>query len=159
MIDYYAGIGSRITPENICSFFIELAKWLESRGLGMRSGGAVGADKAFADGVIDPAHRTIYRAWHATPEAIAYASKFHPKWDKCSGHAKALHGRNAMIVLGEKLNQPAKFVVCWSANESYGGTSMGIKIARDNDIPVYNACGWDKKLDEFYRLLEPHLAA
>lgn len=43
----YAGIGSRETPIEIQKSMYKVAKWLESKGYILRSGEALGADKAF----------------------------------------------------------------------------------------------------------------
>ena len=53
MTKYYAGIGSRETPEDVCGRMTKLASILERKGYTLRSGGAVGADTAFAGGVVD----------------------------------------------------------------------------------------------------------
>lgn len=158
MLNFYAGIGSRRTPLEVCQFFTVLAAWLESRGLILRSGGADGADTAFQDGVTDQDCRRIYRPRIATPEAISMAKSFHPAWEACTEFAKRLHGRNSMIILGQDLKTPAKFVVCWTANENRGGTSLGLRIARANDIPVFNVHK-EKKLEYLYEKLGVLLAA
>jgi len=132
---YYAGIGSRKTPKNICTIMSSLAAKLSNSNYILRSGGAGGADTAFENGSEDS---IIYRPKDATGDSIKLASKFHPAWDMCNGYVRKLHGRNAQIILGDSLKDPAEFVICWSANESAGGTSIGIKIARAHDIPVYN---------------------
>ena len=53
-----------------------------------------------------------------------------------------MHGRNAQIILGLKLNVPASVVYCWApinkANKAIGGTGMGIRIAEHYTIPVKN---------------------
>ena len=47
---YYAGIGSRETPQEFLEFFVKLARFLYSKGYTLRSGGADGSDKAFEIG-------------------------------------------------------------------------------------------------------------
>ena len=135
---FYAGIGSRLTPADICDKLTLLASHLEKLGYVLRSGGAGGADTAFEKGVVEPKNKVIWKAQHATYKAIEFASAYHPAWQFCSDYARKLHGRNAMIILGEELNEPTKLVVCWSPSDDYGGTAMGIKIAKAHNIPVFN---------------------
>lgn len=47
----YAGIGSRETPTEVQNVMSKAAKWLESKGYALRSGGANGADFAFEKGL------------------------------------------------------------------------------------------------------------
>ena len=131
----YAGIGSRSTPVEQCERIINLAKELDSKGFMLRSGGAKGADTAFAKGSTK---REIFRPEHATLPSIQLASTIHPAWHNCSDYAQKLHGRNMMIVLGHSLEAPADFVICWSADENVGGTSMGLRLARMRGIKVFN---------------------
>ena len=133
---YYAGIGSRKTPDDMLGLMYCIAQDLEDAGYTLRSGGAEGADASFEKGVTY--NKEIFRPRHANDEAISLASNFHPAWGNCNDHVRKLHGRNAQIVMGKNLDKPVEFLICWSPNENYGGTSMGIKIARANNIPVYN---------------------
>lgn len=142
---YYSGIGSRQTPQDIINNMTLIAAALDARGYILRSGGAKGADKAFETGAKQS---IILRPEHATNEARAIAASFHPAWDKCNAYVRNLHGRNAQIILGEELDKPAEFVLCWTPNETRGGTSLGIKIARHNNIPIYNFAV-ELKLEEF----------
>jgi predicted Rossmann fold nucleotide-binding protein DprA/Smf involved in DNA uptake len=135
---FYAGIGSRIIPPDICDNITLLAGRLEKKGYTLRSGGAKGTDTAFAKGVVDSINKTIYRARDATEQGIAVASQYHPAWDNCNDYAQSLHGRNAMIILGYSLKTPVAFVVCWTLDESRGGTALGLSIARKQNIPVFN---------------------
>ncbi len=133
---YYAGIGSRQTPDEILFQMELIALLLYSRNYVLRSGGAKGADSAFAKGTKS---RHIYYASDATDDSIALSSKYHPAWNRCSDYVKQLHGRNSMIILGVKLDTPVEFVVCWTpTGEATGGTGLGIRIARAYNIPVYN---------------------
>lgn len=133
---WYAGIGSRRTPPEVLRIMSELANALHRSGYVLRSGGADGADKAFERG--DP-NAVVLRPKHATQEAMAEASKHHPRWDLCKPYVRQLHGRNAQIILGHNLEEPADFVVCWTdAPPQRGGTQLGLSIARAYGIPVYN---------------------
>jgi len=138
MKKYYAGIGSRQTPPDILELMEQVALALEKQGYELRSGGAEGADTAFAKSV-DHNNKEIWRPVHATQKAINVAAQHHPAWHHCKPYVRKLHGRNAQIVLGYELNEPVEFVVCWTyKGNKQGGTALGIRIAESHGIPVYN---------------------
>lgn len=139
---FYAGIGSRQTPEDVLVRMTKMAEWLSGKNFILRSGGAIGADRAFEGGAKK---KEVFFADAATKESIQLASKFHPAWDRCNNYIKKLHGRNAMIILGESLNSPVAFVVCWTPNgKVVGGTGLGIRIAESYQIPIYNFYNLDR---------------
>ena len=75
----------------------------------------------------------------ATKESMLHAAKFHPAWNKLNLIAKKLHGRNSMIIMGEKLDNPVDFVLCYTTDgKASGGTGQGIRIANYYNIPVFN---------------------
>jgi hypothetical protein len=114
----------------------------------LRSGGAEGADRAFAAKLPDEA-MVIYRPEDATPAAIKLASTLHPAWRLCDDYARKLHGRNCMIILGPDLDDPVKFVLCWhDPFKTRGGTLLGMGLAAQRGIPVYNLA-----VPSHYRLL------
>lgn len=139
MRKYYAGIGSRETPGPILERMTNFGRRLHDLGYILRSGGAEGADTAFEDG---EGEKVILKADDATLQAIEVARAYHPAWEKCNWHAKKLHGRNAMIILGDDINDEdmwVKFVLCWTPPDvPYGGTKLGMRIAKDFGIPVFN---------------------
>lgn len=134
----YAGIGSRETPHDTLEVMKRIGAHYAYHDYILRSGGAKGADQAFEFHV--PAHlKQIFYARDATAEAIQYASHFHPAWDRCNEYARQLHGRNAMIILGATLDRPVDAVVCWTKDGTdVGGTGLGMRIAKANDIQIYN---------------------
>lgn len=136
---FYAGIGSRETPEPIQLQMQSIAMQLAMRGYVLRSGAAIGADKAFEKGCDALAGPKVIRcATHWQP-AIDHAQRYHPAWEKCTDAAKALHGRNSLIMLGDDLDLPVRFVVCWTpGGEVTGGTGQALRIAADYSIPVFN---------------------
>lgn len=109
MTKFYAGIGSRETPEAICRFMAQLADRLARRGYTLRSGGAHGADSAFESGVPEGFPKDIYLPWrgfngNASPlfdysdnQTVlnATASTYHPAWRHLPAAVRRLHGRNA----------------------------------------------------------------
>ena len=54
----YAGIGSRATPGAVLENMTVIATWLARRGWHLNTGGAIGADTAFAAGA--PGRRTLF---------------------------------------------------------------------------------------------------
>ena len=96
----YAGIGSRETPADICALMTQIARVLDARGMILRSGGADGADNAFAIGARI-GHREIFTPWKTfqpkagpfIPDtiplagskyelpALHLAAAYHPTWD------------------------------------------------------------------------------
>jgi hypothetical protein len=142
----YAGVGSRETPPDILARMTAIAVKASIKDWTLRSGAADGADSAFEAGAKD---KEIWLPWRGynkhfsqlivRPGAIAIASKFHPAWDRCSQGAQKLHGRNMHILLGEDLNTPVEFVVCWTKDGlASGGTGQAIRAAKHYKIPVYN---------------------
>ena len=150
----YAGIGARATPAAVLADMGVIAMWLARTGWHLSSGGADGADSAFAAG--SPAgQRTIWLPWrgysgHRGPDGrvlssaamaacMEIAAPLHPAWERCSPAVRKLHARNVAILLGERLDRPVDAVVCWSKRgEPVGGTGMGIRIAEARGIPVLN---------------------
>ena len=136
-IAYYAGIGSRETPENVLKAMHNIAVILNKLGYTLRSGGAIGADTAFESGAGNL--KSIYYANNATTQAIDLASQYHPAWHKCSAYAQKLHGRNMQILLGNTLDTPVEFIICWTPNSATtGGTGQALRYAIANDIKIYN---------------------
>ena len=150
----YAGIGARATPASVLADMTVMAGWLARTGWHLSSGGADGADSAFAGGA--PAgQRTVWLPWrgyngHRGPDCrvlspavleacIEIAAPLHPAWDRCSPAVRKLHARNAAVLLGETLDRPVDAVVAWSSQGRVeGGTGMAIRIAEVRDIPVLN---------------------
>jgi hypothetical protein len=145
---YYAGVGSRKTPVEVCDRFTKIASYLEHKGYTLRSGGADGADLAFEKGVYK--HKEIYLPWkgfnksnsifyNTSEKAVEIASKIHPAWEQCSDTAKKLHARNIHQIAGRDFVDFVDFVVCWTENGlTKGGTATAIVYARRHNIPIFN---------------------
>ena len=149
----YAGIGARSTPPSVLTAMTVMAGWLARQGWHLNSGGAAGADSAFAEGA--PAgQRTLHLPWPgyngcagpdcrvmSPPEfepCLAIAAHLHPAWDRCSPAVRKLHARNAAI-LGVSVGRPVDAVVTWTPGGTVtGGTGMAIRIATEAGIPVLN---------------------
>ena len=150
----YAGIGARATPASVLADMTVMAGWLARTGWHLSSGGADGADTAFASGA--PAgQRTIRLPWRgyngrvgpecrvlseaALGACIEIAAPLHPAWERCSPAVRKLHARNAAVLLGGALDRPVDAVVCWTVEGRVeGGTGMAIRIAQSRGIPVLN---------------------
>ena len=150
----YAGIGARATPAAVLANMTVMSEWLARTGWNLASGGADGADSAFAADA--PAgQRTIFLPWpgyngHRGPDCVALsgpelracmeiAADLHPAWDRCSRTVRKLHARNVAILLGETCDRPVDAVACWTPGGVVtGGTGLGIRIAEAHGIPVLN---------------------
>ncbi len=151
----YAGIGSRETPKEKLFLMTSLAEQLAEQDWFLRSGGANGADTAFAKGSpVDK--REIHIPWSGynlispsyspgaiipafNPEIESIAAAHHPNWDNLSQGVKKLMMRNVTIILGEDLESYAKMIICWTPNGALqGGTAQGMRVAYGFDIPVFN---------------------
>ena len=146
-VKYYAGVGSRKTPEDILEMMTKIAEGL-SRNYILRSGGADGADSAFERGAGNK--KISYIPWpgfngskekciNVSSAAMKLASEFHPGWMYLSYGARKLHARNGYQILGEGLDTPADFVICWTpGGKDVGGTGQAIRIAKANRVKVFN---------------------
>lgn len=165
---YYTGIGSRKTPKTQCEVLKSLGHCLALNSYTLRSGGAEGADTAFEDGAKQHLIRSpkqfydIYLPWdgyegrrkglnYFIPEdcppllwrkATEIAKDTHPDWNACSKGARTLHTRNVFQVLGHKLDDPSKFLICWAEVDRKGtpkgGTATAWRIAKEHNVRCFN---------------------
>ena len=155
---YYAGIGSRETPEFVCSVMSDIARFLAYNGYILRSGHAKGADQAFESG-CDRAkgNKEIYLPWkgfegsdspyfNQSQLAFDMAKKYHPRWDGLSQGARHMHARNCYQVFGIDLDRPVDFVVCWTdGGKGSGGTGQVLRIAKSGCIPILDLGVYEHK--------------
>ena len=151
----YGGIGSRDTPIPIIYKMSYIAKRLEHQFFILYTGGAEGADTAFLAGtqffkIFLPAKIHNFRTANRQDvfdcsnldnwdKALDTITKYHPNPKALSPFAKNLMSRNAYCVLGEDLQNPVDFVLCWTPNAKLvGGTAQGMRIAIDYNIPIFN---------------------
>ena len=161
-IRFYAGVGARNTPDNILQRMTSIARMMSKAGFHLRSGGATGADAAFANGTT-PGNRTQYLPWpgynnvsgrSARPlssdelrRCEEIAASLHPAWSKCTQGARKMHARNIAIVAGPDLETHVDALLCWTPNASItGGTGQAIRAARHFSVPVFNLA--DDHVDE-----------
>ena len=151
----YAGVGARKTPPAFLDVMRRIAAYLAGRGWHLHTGGANGADQAFAEG--SPVLRTVflpwpgYNGWHG-PQCVAYteasldflssiAARHHPAWERCNQRVRKLHARNVAVVFGARASgiTPTRAVVCWTeGGRVEGGTGVAIRLAESARIPVFN---------------------
>lgn len=157
---YYAGIGSRETPHEVCAEMTKLGRMLEACGFTLRSGNAPGADQAFALGVernaqiwlphdrFERQFRLLNKPNHDyrviseyDMEAITSVEVFHPAAHNLSESGCLFMARNYRQVIG--LNEPnSEFIICWTQGGlPTGGTAQAIRIAKKHNIMVVNMFG------------------
>jgi len=142
---YYAGIGARKTPGEYLTFMTEVAKKLDSLDYVLRSGGADGADTAFANGASDSKMEIYTPYQNDFPQWVneAAARQCHEfPLDNMKPYVQKLIKRNMYQILG-KNDTPVSFVVCWTPTENpyhkdAGGTRYATRFARELGIPVFN---------------------
>lgn len=165
----YAGIGSRNTPKEILNLFERMGEWLAGKGLTLRSGHAQGADLAFEKGcdngggkkeIFLPWNGFNYVLYHETgnPESVTWttvgrnayqvAEKMHPYFSGMKMGARSLMARNTYQVLGEcDINEtkPSRFILCYTpGGEGQGGTGQALRIAKELDIPIFDAGNYER---------------
>ena len=167
---YYAGIGSRATPQHVLNDMTNISRNLEQSGFVLRSGGAAGADSAFEAGIQMVENAEIYLPWCGfnkslsglyppTPDALKMAADYHPAWNRCTNAARAFHARNCHQILGRHLDDPVQFVLCWTPEGAvFGGTGQALRIAIAKDIPIFNMGGDDSWELKFNNLVEAILS-
>lgn len=159
-MDYYAGIGSRDTPDHILNIMHHIGAYLATQGWVLRSGAANGADASFEEGAIHGEGKMeIYLPWGGfnhhkselhpgkypfSDKEKQFSAKFHPAWNKCSPSARLMHQRNLRQIVGMEpihgeMVQASKFVVCWTpGGQLKGGTAQALRIATALNIPIIN---------------------
>lgn len=163
-LKYFAGIGSRSTPQFILDVMPKITEYLYGKNYILRSGGADGADSYFEKGVPLNYDKEIFLPWrnfnnNSSPYYIgsdlldqdnyllaeSIAKKFHPRWDKLNDTVKKLMTRNVFQILGPNPNDSenhSDLVVCYCPFNQYGkltgGTSQALRIAEHYNIKVYN---------------------
>lgn len=148
---FYAGIGSRQTPSEICEMMHKVAYKLAEFGWVLRSGAAEGADQAFQYGVEKycedygipcRTRQQIFLPWIGfnnfgiesdrgicwrdpvdDPRIEQIARYFHPKYEQLGRGAKKLIGRNGHQILGWFLDSPVAMVIAWTPDGSVGKTT------------------------------------
>ncbi|WP_411839943.1 macro domain-containing protein [Paracoccus sp. ME4] len=158
---FYAGIGARKTPADVLALMREVGALAADAGLGLRSGGAIGADSAFQDGAtdagsglqqifltkprrgmahgivnLDPVFKRLARNFHPAPAAIT------PDPDDPDDRRHwmlNLMSRNGCQLFGADFTNPSNAVICWTEGGLIdGGTGQAIRMANSVGMPVIN---------------------
>lgn len=155
---FYTGVGSRNTPEYVLDDLASIARRLYLLGYVLRSGGAKGADSAFAS-AVPKGRRVIYTPkdeilpW-AFWEAQRHVPENLPPFSQWKEYTRRLIARNMMQVLGMRGDSPSEFLVCWTpAGLEDGGTGYALRCATAHGVPTYNLKQEDQKT-QFYEFLE-----
>ncbi len=163
---YYAGIGSRQTPQDVLDLMAHIGARLCDDGWTLRSGGAEGADTAFYFGVTelslpgawddDRLRAEVYLPWPSFGDPARWenvkhygspahwtepiAAEVHPAWERLSQGARKLHSRNVHQIRGERTDSiVSSFVICWTPQASgSGGTGQAIRLAEAYGVPVFD---------------------
>lgn len=151
----YACTGNTECPPEILEKFDRVAKKLEELGYTVRVGGMDGIEDRIEKLVQK---KEVHLPWKGFAEkdsrftynserAFAIAKMFHPTFDSMKKGVQAFLAKNARLILGDKMNSPALFLVCWTedgvetAKEKTAKTGFGghpIAIASAVGIPVFN---------------------
>lgn len=178
---HYAGIGSRETPDDVCNLMKEIANRLKILGYTLRSGGAVGADKAFGSGTdrkivfgVDDAiveenlkKTTIEYSQDDGLFMDDFVNKFHPTPFAIGKKGWKLLRRNTLQIVQYDLQglqlPTVDFVICWTpdgsidgSKKSSGGTGQALRIASHYGIPVFNLKLGDNELFELAKLIKAY---
>lgn len=79
----------------------------------------------------------VFRPHGVIPErAFEIACKYHNHWHRCKPFVRRLMARNAQIILGGNLDEPADAVLYWMPPGGSRGTEHSLRIARGYDIRV-----------------------
>lgn len=147
------GVGSRETPLEICEEMTKIGKWARENKHTLRSGHALGADWAFEKGAQEScivflpwdsfnsylSSKAVKKTIITSRKLIEITKKFHPNFEGLKSGVIPLMERNACQVLGEKLDEQANVVICWTKDgNASGGTGQALRIAKAYKIPVFN---------------------
>lgn len=170
----YAGIGHRKgnVPTEKALLMVEIGFLLAESGYTLHSGNATGSDHYFHVGCKHgEGDAKIFLPWKRynhtqnTEDTILLPKSRFKEAYEILLHHEILHGevtgmskkffcRNVAQILGEDLNSPVDFVVCYTYNGKHeGGTGIATQLAEKLDIPIYNLFYDKYDLDFFGKLV------
>lgn len=156
---WFAGVGSRDTPEDICELMGKVSIVFYHLGYGLSSGDARGADRAFWGGALKSIHyrkigARIYlsdeyvRGRKADPSNFFYNAQRFQSFEKAKQMAFEargsfhgldewginLHTRNVMQIHGASLQDKVEYLVYWAipvgkVERVRGGTNTSLQLA------------------------------
>jgi hypothetical protein len=130
----------------------------------LRSGGAPGADSAFETGCdLVNGHKRIFLPWKGfnnnkselfgvSTKCVNIARKLISGFDNRKYGAQLLTARNVYQVMGNTLQEPTDFIVCYC--DGTGGTANTLKIAKHFGIKhIFNYYNHLKNLNRIKDLI------
>lgn len=155
-MNYYTGIGSRTLPDGAEDFITELATYMQSQGVILRSGDDYGADTAFQAGAGD-----LFETWvpwrgfakgpnrslnsqymFNTARNFLITSGIIPWFDRMTPASQKFHARNYRQIIGEdELFISKACFYCAPINddgEPMGGTRTAVLVAKHFGVPTFN---------------------
>lgn len=137
MTKYYTGIGSRNTPEPILELMRKIGYKMALMGYTLRSGGATGADTAFALGHDDAERARRDRSlacWSVTTRECPYEAEIYLPWEGFNGQTTEQYGRYLMT-------NPKAQEIASSIHPAWNKLSKGAKALHTRN--VYQVLGQD----------------
>jgi hypothetical protein len=163
----YSGIGCKNPPSFIIGIISEISIHLANKHYLLRSGASIGCQSAFESGCKSiNGYRDIYLPWRSyndndsmlydiSEESKIMAKSFYPKYDDLSLENRLIFARNCNIILGDKLDTPSDFIICYTEEGKHTGeTGHALKIAKKYNIPIFNFGNKDLTKEIFYSRLE-----
>lgn len=151
----YAFVVNDEIPKEVMERIAELFKRLEDMEYTMRVGGMKGPDE-YAESCVKK--KEVHLPWRGfndkeskftwtSERAVAVAKMFHPAFDSMKKGVQTFLAKNARLILGDKVNSPALFLITWtedgaeSSREKTSRTGFAghpIAIASALGIPIFN---------------------
>lgn len=148
--------GNKDAPPEILNKIKELVTFLSEAGLTIRTG-CDGAVELAADDAAtlkrerilpwrDFAEKESKMTWNEE-RAFVVAKMHHPTYDTMKKGVQHILGKNARLVLGDKMKSPARFILIWTEDgaehatqktSKTGLTGHIIAIASASGVPIYN---------------------
>lgn len=147
----YVGMGTSTTPTEMHRWLKNAAVWLDSLDYMLCSGHTEKADIVFEDFSM---HKEIYLPWKGFNEstselslesmpnvskATEIARKFNPNFGALSDREQKQIIMSGFQVLGQSLEEPVDFVLCWTeGGKIEGNIGQVLRIARYYEIPIFD---------------------
>lgn len=185
-MQYILTVGSRETPEDILELMVYMGWYFTTLGIGISSGDAVGADRAFWHGSVQASNyvdgiNRIYLAkegingryssegldfhnalnYDTYEQAKALALQARGSWHGLTDWGIGQHLRNVYQVLGHTLDNPAKCMFYWappSGNKEKvtGGTNTALQLAIKNDIQPRINFYYPEKVEKAWKIINKY---
>lgn len=164
----YAVTGNKDVPPEIVSKVKELVNYLNGHGFTSRMGCDDPIENAAYESAAKKEAILPWREFNSieskftftNDRAMAIAKKFHPTFDNMKKGIQLILAKNARLILGNRMDQPARFLLCWTEDgvenirqktAKTGYTGHTIAIACGAGVPVFNLANPDaeKRLREY----------